>query len=386
MVMRIAQVSATYPPYWSGTGAVCHYSSRELARQGHEVHVFTTLYPESKPEEEMEGVKVHRLKPLFQIGNAPLLLELLGLKGFDLLHLHYPFIFGSEMISFVSQIRKMPYVITYHNDLIGRGLRHWIFSAYSCLTIRYGLYPAVRCLTVSNDHALSSRLESTFLKRNFTLIEVPNGVDISQFKYIPEGASKVREKIRVAQNDLLFLFVAALDRAHHFKGLDILLQSIANLKFNNFRLLIIGDGDLKPEFETLSNRLGLEERVSFTGAICNKDLAAYYSAADVTILPSMPPESFGLVLIESMACGTPVIASNLPGLRTVVEQGVDGYLVPAGDASALTDALHLVAGMTAEARRAMGLEGRRKVVLRYDWHLIGEKLEAIYQDVLGSKM
>jgi glycosyltransferase involved in cell wall biosynthesis len=95
-------------------------------------------------------------------------------------------------------------------------------------------------------------------------------------------------------------------------------------------------------------------------------------------------EAFGLVLIESLACGTPVIASDLPGVRTVVADGRDGLLVPPTDADALAAALGLMLALPPEARQAMGAAGRAKVVERYDWRVIGARLEAIYQETLGG--
>ena len=88
--MRIAHVTATFPPYWGGTGNVCYYNARELSRRGHEVHVFTAGVKDAPAEEKMEGVFVHRLKPLIQFGNAFFIPGLVKLKRFDIIHLHYP--------------------------------------------------------------------------------------------------------------------------------------------------------------------------------------------------------------------------------------------------------------------------------------------------------
>ena len=115
----------------------------------------------------------------------------------------------------------------------------------------------------------------------------------------------------------------------------------------------------------------------FAGAIQHKNTPAFFRSADVTILPSLPPESFGLVLIESLACGTPVVAANIPGVRTVVEHEVDGLLTEAGDPAALAESIRQI--LSDELlRQAMGRRGRAKVETRYAWQVVGERLEAIY--------
>lgn len=105
----------------------------------------------------------------------------------------------------------------------------------------------------------------------------------------------------------------------------------------------------------------------------------------MTVLPSSPPESFGLVLVESMACGTPVIASDIPGVRTVVDHGKDGFLVEAGNVDALAAQLQRFFALDAAARQAMGAAGREKVAQTYRWQQIGRRLARLYEDVLHGR-
>jgi glycosyltransferase involved in cell wall biosynthesis len=109
--------------------------------------------------------------------------------------------------------------------------------------------------------------------------------------------------------------------------------------------------------------------------------------ADVTVLPSTTMgEAFGLVLVESLACGTPVIASALPGVRTVVDHSTDGLLVQPGNVSDLANSLHTMLTMPTEQRHHMGMLGRHKVVTRYAWHRIGTLLETLYAEVLTERL
>src|SRR5262249_42463193 len=163
-----------------------------------------------------------------------------------------------------------------------------------------------------------------------------NGVDACYFSPA-EPTSDIRFRHAIPLHAKVLLFVAALDRAHHFKGLNILLQALHALPAH-VRLLVLGDGDLRQTYERQATLLGLAERVIFAGAIDHKETPPFFRSADLTVLPSSPPESFGLVLIESLACGTPVVASDIPGVRTVVSHGVDGLLVKPNNPTALAQA------------------------------------------------
>jgi glycosyltransferase involved in cell wall biosynthesis len=145
----------------------------------------------------------------------------------------------------------------------------------------------------------------------------------------------------------------------------------------------VGDGDMAATYRRQARDLGLQGRVHFLGRIGPARLPAIYRLADVVVLPSSIQESFGMVLAEAMACGKPVIASRLPGVRTVVADGTTGLLVPPADPAALAGALTRLLG-DAPLRAEMGAAGRRRVLARYDWRRIGERLEAVYLGALDA--
>src|SRR5690242_14903205 len=118
--MRIAHVTATFPPYHGGTGNVCYHQVRGLAEHGHDVTVITAA--QGVPAlEERTAFRVRRLPTRFRLGNAPLLPGLLGLETYDLVHLHYPFYFGAELLMLNRQFGRRPYVVTYHQDTVWQG-------------------------------------------------------------------------------------------------------------------------------------------------------------------------------------------------------------------------------------------------------------------------
>jgi glycosyltransferase involved in cell wall biosynthesis len=162
--------------------------------------------------------------------------------------------------------------------------------------------------------------------------------------------------------------------------LDHLLQALQILPADVW-LLIVGDGDLRATYEQQAHQLGIADRTVFAGSIQHEETPPFFHCAHVTVLPSSPPESFGLVLIESMACGTPVIATRIPGVRTVVGHGKDGLLIEINSPHALAEAIVKILCNDHLAER-MSRNGRLKVEARYNWELIGERLDAVYHQVL----
>jgi len=381
--MKIAHVTATFPPYWGGTGTVCYFNARELARLGHEIHVFTAALPDLPPIETCEGFTVHRLRPLLQIGNAPLLPGLLKISGFDLIHLHHPFIFGAELIWLISRLYRIPLVLTHHNDLIGDGMRRYLFDVYFSLSTRLIFSGVSKFLVVSIDYAAHCRLTPLFRKRWEDVIEVPNGIDTERFRPGLNG-KLVRQQHNIRDDDQVVLFVGALDRAHHFKGVANLLKAFSHFRGRRVILMLAGDGDQKSQWINLADELGLSESTRFVGAVPHEQLPLYYAGADVVVLPSSPPESFGMVLIEAMACAKPVIASNIPGVRSVVNDGQEGLLANPGEVEDLIEKIQILLD-DPQQRQEMGQRGRTKVEEKYALPKVTEYLEKAYLSVMSDQ-
>lgn len=373
--MRVAHVTATFPPYLGGTGNVAYHHARLLHALGHTVTVFT---PSASPAEEPFPFQVDYLPCVLRVGHAALTPALIAkLKNFDLIHLHYPYIFGAELATVTALVRRIPIVISYHNQLREQHpVKMRLFRAYNRLAEPPLLALANRILAVRRDHLLSIHPS---LASHPRLMELSHGVDTDLFR--PIAQELARAELGLPDDVPVLLFVGALDTAHRFKNVDGLLHAFAALSSQNALLLIAGNGNLRASFEKLAEQLGVGNRTRFLGRQCPERLPVVYSAADVLVLPSIEVESFGLVQIEALACGTAVITSDLPGVRTILDDGIDGYLVPAKDRAALVRALERVCHDRALARR-MGASGREKIVLNYRWDDIGVKLERIYHEVV----
>jgi glycosyltransferase involved in cell wall biosynthesis len=174
----------------------------------------------------------------------------------------------------------------------------------------------------------------------------------------------------------LVLFVGGMDVAHAFKGVPELLEAIAGI--SDAHLLLVGDGALRKRYEDIAAAHGVSDRCHFLGAVSDDQLPEVYRAADVLAFPSTSAaEAFGLVAVEAQACGIPVVASDLPGVRTVVASGETGVLVPPKDVDALRRALSELLSHP-EQRHTMGRAARARVLERYTWSTHIRGLMEIY--------
>ncbi len=392
--MKIAHIVCTYPPYYGGMGNVAFQMASGLANLGHTVEVFTPQYyskeeirpkkapptPRHAPEVVEQIDYARRLKPSLAYGNAARMPELTHeLDEFDLVHLHYPF-FGTAGVvrTWKRHHGDRPLVITYHMDTRGPGWKGLVFKLYSQFWMPKVLGSA-DCITASSfDYIEGSEARAIFQKRREHWLELPFGVDLERFHPSREPRAESREPT--------ILFVGGMDAPHYFKGVPILLQALFFLKKRRARLfktLLIGDGELRQGFELQARAFGLLDVVQFIGSVSDEDLPRYYRMADVVVKPSINRgEAFGMVLLEAMASGVPVIASDLPGVRTIPKDA--GILVPPGDAAALADAIERI--FSPETDQARMRERARAIVeTDYAWPRIIDKLESIYQSLLVAK-
>jgi glycosyltransferase involved in cell wall biosynthesis len=383
--MKIAHLTATFPPNWTGAGNTCLNFARRQAASGHRVEVFTADAPGERPD--AGGAVVHRYRPRVEIGNAPLIPAIAGLRGFDVVHLHYPFIFGVELL-LAGRLRGRDgaLVVSYKNELVGDGVRRPLFWAYEHVHPgpRRLIAEADRVCILSRDHAGSvGYLRSALRREPEKLVEMPNGVETEAFTPGPDAAG-VRARHGIPEDAVLAVFVATLDRAHHFKRLDLAIEALAALGPGGPHLLVAGGGELLESYRRLAaERLG--DRAHLIGAVDHDELPDVLRAGDFLLLTTEPPESFGIVLIEAMACGLPVVATDYPGVAAVVDDGETGMLVPRGDVEAARSAIERMVDMGAERRRAMGAAARRKAEQTWAWPRLVERMEGVYCDAIEHR-
>lgn len=383
--MQLAHITATYPPHNTGTGNVAQRNAIELARRGHDVHVFTMATAGTPLQEHCDGVTVHWLRPVLRYGNAAFLPSLFTrLRHFELIHLHMPFYGGSEAVYLLKRLRNIPLVITHHQDVHLDGPAGLVNRLHDRLLGAPLMRRADRTCFTSLDYARASKYAPLLQAGRMQVAELPNGVDPGFFAPGPQPEQLI-ERYGLAGKQVL-LFVGVLDRAHYFKGVYNLLQAVAALARPDLALLVVGQGDMQAEYRRRAAALGLASQVHFPGFVPDDELPAYYRLADATVLPSTTAgEAFGLVLLESLACGTSVVASALPGVRTVVADGEDGLLVLPGSHEALAAQLGRLLSLSPARRQAMGAAGRSRVEQKYAWTRIGDQLDELYHQVAGRQ-
>lgn len=375
---KMLHLACVAPPEVGGIGTAALREVDALRARGYEA----VLAVPERIEGEAGATRpagVRAMKPQWRVGNAAALpLDALLRESWDVIHLHYPFYGTAEQ--FVTIPRSVPIVMTFHMDAVMGGWREPIARIHRWILQPWILRRMARICVSSLDYAADASIAALVRKNDPRLVELPFGIDLSLFT---PGPSE-RGRFDLPEGKTIFLMVGGLDRPHLFKGVPIALRALAQLKDPHVMLVLRGDGDLKPSFQALAETLGITDQVRFLPRCDAQDLPRLYRSADVLLLPSTSrAEAFGLVAIESQACGTPVIASDLPGVRSVLADGKTGWLVPPGDVDALAKRMkeyHEDLSM----REAFSKEAVLRAHARYDEKTHTDRLIQLYEEVCGS--
>jgi glycosyltransferase involved in cell wall biosynthesis len=372
--MKIAQVVCVYPPYKGGIGTAAVNAGRILSEAGFDVTTFTPDYGQAF--EPIENVI--RIKSPLKVGNTAFLPSLTKkLKDFDIIYLHYPFFGAEEVLWFLKKFiwkNKKKLVVQYHMDAAFNGFIGKTFLKTHDLVFKTLFSDADLILSASLDYVESSRIKSFYLKNKEKFLEIPYGLDTDKFS--PSKEKVTNEKFKI-------IFVGGLDKAHYFKGINVLLKALAGLKKEGqeFILDIVGSGDLMEDYKAQAKNFDIENEVVFCGKVSDDDLPQKYREADLVVLPSVNSgEAFGIVLTEGLACGVPVVASNLPGVRSVFTDGKEGFVVEVGNATDLATKIRFFMDYGAR-RREMGLAGRELALAKYSFKVVAEKLTQAFRNL-----
>lgn len=350
--MKICIVPTMFPKYKGDYyGSFVFDEAKMLVKKGFEVHVVTQHNPKIPYREIMDGIHVHRFKWLepkeFKAlvhfksvkDNFRLVTYIISLffnlmwivrkYDIDIIHAHSTIPTGFIGV-IVAKIMKKPVFITAH----GMDINNFENNSFFKQLITFSLNNCNKAIAVSNDLAGKMRLLGIDKDK---IIVLRNAVNTDIFK--PTELKKVRKNYAIKDN-ILILFVGYLDT---FKGIFELIDAFyeVNKGNKNTTLMIIGEGPKKNELKKRVLKIGLEKSVIFTGKIPSIDIYEYYQSADIFVLPSHT-EGLPLVIIEAMACGIPVIASSVGGISEVVEDNINGFLVPPHNTSLLAYKLSIL--------------------------------------------
>jgi phosphatidylinositol alpha-mannosyltransferase len=372
--MKIALVSP-YDFAYPG-GVVNHITSlgSHLAQMGHQVKF---IAPASSPITTLGDRFIHIGKPraipvsgsVARVTISPWLstkiVEMFKKEKFDIVHLHEPLM--PMLCTTMLRMSRTANVGTFH-AFNGKG--------YS-IAKPFGPIFFKRWFSKLDGHIAVSKPAEKFAHKYFPADYsiIPNGIDTRHF------SPKVAPIDEFCDGKLNILFVGRLEKR---KGADYLLKAYQRVKHDipNSRLIIVGPGTrLRRKYEKQVKKHDLKD-VVFSGYTSYQELPRYYKTADVFCAPATGWESFGIVLLEAMAVGKPIVASNIDGYASILTHGAEGLLVPPKDEKGLAQAL--ISLLRDEAlRQEMGARGILKAQ-EYDWEHIAQRVEGLYNKVLGE--
>jgi phosphatidylinositol alpha-mannosyltransferase len=374
-VVKIALVSPYDYPYPGGVTEHVRNLAEQFLARGHEVHVIapSSADPTSLPEQPV----VHRIgRPMSIPANGSVaritlpvrgylqIKHLLAYQGFDVIHLHEPL------------MPALPLTVLHHSPAVNVGTFHAF--GRSNLAYFYGkpvLKPAFRRLHGKIAVSASAR---DFVGERFQddYRIIPNGIDYERF------AAHVEPLPRFEDDRLDVLFVGRLEKR---KGLEYLLRAWPSVQrvVPRARLIVVGAGRRLEGYRRWVATHAWHD-VHFVGHVSPDDLVRYYQTADVFCAPSTGQESFGIVLLEAMAAGRPIVASRIPGYADVLEDRREGVLVPPKEPNALASALTTLL-LDADTRRRMGAYGRDKA-RAYDWTRVSSRVLDFYEETIDRQM
>ena len=398
-IERIALISVHGCPvaqlgnkYTGGMNVYIRHIAEELSNRGIYVDIFTR----SHDPEESEIVKLSERARVIHIGAGHVsndkaiipyhlpeflcrLLEYTGLNGlsYDLVHSHYWL--SGRIGVILARHWDVPHLVSFHT-LAEIKQRARVGERESEQRTR----GEKRVIQSANSIVAFSQHERDAMIRFYDAPEekievIPCGVDAQLFSPSDHGLAKRKLGL---EGSSVVLFVGRLEP---IKGVEILLEAVAQLEdMGSVKTLIIG-GNLEEHdqemerLQSIGQELGISNKVDFVGRLDQEELPIYYNAADICVVPSYY-ESFGLVALEAMACGTPVIASRVGGLPTFIKDGLTGYLVESRCPEPFTDRLEILLS-SPRIRMAMG-EASRKAALAMGWSSVVESLIESYTSLV----
>jgi len=365
--MRVTLITEWFASHEGGVASHVRELAKWLKSRGIDVFIVTNEVKDSVDIDvdvfETPGPR----DPLFNLNISPSLnsrfREILE-NDVDIVHSHHAFSRLPLSSIYIAGKVGVPSVLTTHTVSFLSELDYfWQTVSYSYPRYRLRLKKVDKIIAVSN---VARRFIQYFTDRR-DIVVIPNGVDVRKF-------SPTRNK-EYGKN---LLFVG---RIVPKKGLHVLLYGMKRIleRDNEVRLRIAGKGRLLPLMKSLSKMLDIEGNVEFLGYVPDEDLPELYRSSDILILPSITGESFGITMIEAMASGLPVIGTNVGGISEIIRDC--GKVVEPNRPNNLSKAI-LDMLSNPEKMKELGKKGREKVERVYSWDVVGERILAIYSDLI----
>lgn len=345
--------------------------SSELAKdKNFEVEVLVTNTKSNSVTQYMDGVKVIKAGRITEVASTPISISMFKFMQEarpDILHLHFPYPLGELASLFFARCDKM--VLTYHSDIVRQ--EKWLHLYMPFLN---RVFRKAKVIIASNPNYFRG---SNLLDKYMNKIEIiPYGIDVGRFEKVNDT------KIKGIKNRYGSAIVLFVGRFCYYKGVTYLIEASKKV---DAKFLLIGDGPYKSEIEEYIKRNDLEEKIVLLGEVKEDELPHYYHAADVLVLPSSyRSEAFGIVLLEGMACGLPLITTELgTGTSFVNIHNQTGLVVPPCNAEALGEAMNCILD-NKELRFKFAQESKERVKREFSKEKMVERIKNLYYTVLNT--
>jgi len=381
---KLCIVTHTFLPHVGGIEKVVNEQSKRLLTKNFEPIVITNRIGTPK-QYVVDGVNVEcyeslntgfRLGIPYSIPTVPSFETFLkAVKSSKIIHAHgHPYL-TSFIAAKLAKRYKKPFVLTQHNTFIKYENFFDKVERLNDLVIgKDTLKNADKIITVSNatkDYVLSLGARSKKVEVMY------NGVDLDRFRPLAGKREEMRKKMGIPQNSKVVITVRRLV----FKnGIDTLIEcaNIAVKKNPNIIFLVVGKGPDQSSVQIRTQQLGIENNFRLAGFVKDEELPSYYNAADYFVLPSKSGEGLPLVALEAMACGLPVIATDVGGINEVLNEKW-GKLVPANQPELLANAISEFANEDFSSRKK---ELRAFMEEKFSWDNNVERLVEIYEELI----
>ena len=378
--IKITHLTCVFPPYKGGIGSVAKKHA-ELTKKDYQVIITTPNYNDNETqEEEKDNINIFRIKTKFKYGNAGFIKVDKYIKNSDILEIHYPFYFSMVLAIKCAKKNKKKILTFWHMNPKDKGIKGLFFKLYEKIITPWIFKNSDKILVSTKDYFLNSKYKNLFNKFSHKIEALPFSVDVEKFKKRDKDYD-LFEKYKLTGKKVL-IFVGGLDKAHYFNGLDVIFKALKELD-ETYKLIIIGNGELKENYKKLAKTLKIDQKIIFTENIENNQLAKHYNLADCLILSAINQgEAFGIVQLEAMASNIPVIVSDLPGVRTVLKNEETGFTFKTKNHQDLVEKIKKLFE-TEDLLIKFSNAARLRVLENYDDDIISEKLNKIYENLLN---
>jgi len=386
--MKVGTLTWEFPPrVVGGIARHCEGLAKALVQQNHEVHLFTLDFPGSPSYEEMDGVKVYRASTelghpnfltwvlLFNHFLAKRMADAVHSVDFDVMHVH-DWLAAFSGISFKHYLKK-PMVLTVHSTEVGRAQGLHSPDSFCINGIEWwAMYEADRVIVCSES--MKNEICGHFNLPLDKVDVIPNAIDVTKYQTSVDRGS-VRQRYGVGYGEKLILCVGRLVPQ---KGIEYFIRAIPSIakRYPEAKFIIVGEGWSRDILEAEARASGHGGKIQFTGFASDQEVINLMTSADVLVVPSVY-EPFGIVALEGMASGVPVVASKVGGLSEVIEHDRTGLFVYPKSPESIAWGIDRILSDPDHAKW-LTENAKEKLHKAYSWEAVAMKTVEVYRKVV----